>query len=133
MSEREKWVDLVYKGKNFGDVFQISNQGHIRNIKTNYVYTNRKDGNVITCGISYKGDTYRIDVAKAQRQNGLEVSVIESPYKELKGFSINQVKSLEKLYGQRIDDLEERYMERMDRLEIKIHELTKELEDYKNG
>lgn len=132
MSEREKWVGLVYKDNYFGDMFKISTNGNIMNKKSKHIYKKVNDNNTIYCIIYYENTCFRINVGKAQIESGLEVTVYMTPELKLKWFEKNQAEMLEKLYGERIDELEKRYMERMDNLEIKIYELTKQLKDYKN-
>ena len=80
--EKKIWVTLIYKGNDFGGIFEISEDGEIRNKSTRNIlkafWENRKMYTII----SYNNRTYRIVVGVAQKESRLVRTVMDKPRKE---------------------------------------------------
>lgn len=95
--ENEKWADLVYNGINFGDKFEISVTGMIRNKYNNTLVTRTLDGLKLYSFIYFKRNTYRIKIGEAQEQSGLERTVHDVK-KDYNPFNAKQLEYLDKYY-----------------------------------
>ena len=99
--EKEKWVNLIYDGIYFGDRFQISETGNIRNNKTKKCVTQKVKGLKLYSFIFYNKRTYRIDIGEAQVQSGLEQTVFDTIKGKRPPFDNRQLRYLD-MYYQRI-------------------------------
>ena len=71
----KRWKELIYQGGNFGDRFQISEDGKIRRIETGKVFAiSYKQGNAYSSLNAY-GKTITVRLSKAQVESGFERTV----------------------------------------------------------
>lgn len=124
MTKREKWVSLIYKGEDYGDVFKISNRGRIKNIKTKNIIKSHRVHLTMGVTIYYKNKSRRINIGKAQIESGLERTVEDLPGRKLKEFNKQQEELLENRYNKRILELQEEVDILKDQVSKLIIELT---------
>ena len=71
----KRWKELIYQGGNFGDRFQISEDGEIRRIETGKVFTvSYIHGNAYS-KLNVYGKTITVRLSKAQVESGFERTV----------------------------------------------------------
>ena len=75
--ENEIWKDLKYRGINFGDSFEISNFGRVRNKNTNKILTMRLENRVDYTSIWFVDKAYRVRIGDAQEESGLVRTVFD--------------------------------------------------------
>lgn len=92
----EKWVDLIYNGINFGDKFEISSNGMIRNKKTGNYSKASWYGLIRYTNIYYGHRSYRIKIGLAQEESGLERTIFDriSPSRQSLEARIHELESL---------------------------------------
>lgn len=106
----EKWTGLRYRGNWFGDIFEISTLGKVRNIGSGNLTLTKRENRLISCVIYYKGKNYRINIGEAQEDSGLERTIMDLPRK------VNKP-----TVGERVEALEDRvrYLEEL----LEVHKL----------
>lgn len=75
------WVDLIYNGNKFDRIFQISDKGEIRNVKTKNILNGSWENRIYYSMICWKNKVYRIKVGEAQVESKLVRTIFDKPRK----------------------------------------------------
>lgn len=103
------WVDLKYKDENYGDIYEISNDGWVRHkARTKPLKVEGKGSRAsVVLYLSKDRTTRRVNIGQAQIESGLESSMLIVEGVETSPFTNQQQYVLQQMRGEILSEIKD--------------------------